>query len=58
MNNASTAFINLHLFGENTYKVEVCVVHGYLLFAIVQNNNDGVDQITGKADVRQRSPQA
>ncbi len=48
----------LHLFEGNTYKVEVCVVHGCLLFAVVQYNNDWVDQITGKADVRQRSPQA
>ncbi len=46
------------LFEGNTYKVEVCVVHGCLLFAVVQYNNDWVDQITGKADVRQRSPQA
>lgn len=52
------AHSHLHLFEGNTHKVEVCIVQGCLLFAVVQYNNDWVDQITGKADVRQRSPQA
>ena len=41
---------------EVSYKVEVGEVHGGLLLAVVEDDEEGVDEVAGEADVRQRSP--
>ena len=41
-----------------THKIDVGVVNWCFLFAIVDDDKNGVDEITGEADVGQRNPQA
>lgn len=40
----------------STHKVEVSVVNGCFLLAIIENNKHRVDEIAGEADVGQRNP--
>lgn len=45
------------MYQEVTYKVNICVVNWGFLQAVVKNDENGMYQIAGKADVGERDPE-